>query len=61
MALAQGLVVGLARWGIITNFLLYVVPGLSAAAVIPGVRIRIAEDGEAAFEPFAEVLGGRTL
>ncbi len=32
-ALAQGLVVGLALWGLITNFVLYVVPGLAGAAV----------------------------
>jgi len=33
VALAQGLVVGLALWGVITNFVLYVVPGLAGAAV----------------------------
>ena len=33
MALAQGLVVGLALWGLITNFVLYAVPGLAGAAV----------------------------
>ncbi|MCY3913762.1 MAG: hypothetical protein OXG43_11040 [Chloroflexi bacterium] len=32
-ALAQGLVVGLALWGLITNFALYVLPGLAGAAV----------------------------
>ena len=32
-ALAQGLVVGLALWGLIVNFVLYVVPGLAGAAV----------------------------
>ena len=33
VALAQGLVVGLALWGLLTNFVLYVVPGLAGAAV----------------------------
>ena len=33
MALAQGLVVGLALWGLITNLVLYAVPGLAGAAV----------------------------
>ena len=33
VALAQGLVVGLALWGVLTNFALYVVPGLAGAAV----------------------------
>ena len=33
MALAQGLVIGLALWGLITNFVLYAVPGLAGAAV----------------------------
>jgi len=32
-ALAQGLVVGLALWGVITNFALYLVPGLAGATV----------------------------
>lgn len=32
-ALAQGLVVGLALWGLIVNFVLYVVPGLAGALV----------------------------
>ena len=32
-ALAQGLVVGPALWGLIVNFVLYVVPGLAGAAV----------------------------
>ena len=32
-ALAQGLVVGLALWGVLTNFALYIVPGLAGAAV----------------------------
>ena len=32
-ALAQGLVVGPALWGLITNFVLYLVPGLAGAAV----------------------------
>ncbi|MCY4112934.1 MAG: hypothetical protein OXG33_03200 [Chloroflexi bacterium] len=38
-ALAQGLVVGLALWGLITNFVLYVVPGLAGAAVGWGVTL----------------------
>ena len=33
VALAQGLVVGLALWGLMTNFVMYVVPGLAGAAV----------------------------
>jgi len=33
MALAQGLVVGPALWGLTTNFVLYAVPGLAGAAV----------------------------
>ena len=33
VALAQGLVVGLALWGVIVNFVMYVVPGLAGAAV----------------------------
>ena len=33
MALAQGLVVGPALWGLITNFVLYAVPGLAGAAL----------------------------
>ena len=41
MALAQGLVVGLALWGVITNFTLYVVPGLAGAAVGWGVTLAI--------------------
>ena len=32
-ALAQGLVVGLALWGLLTNFVLYLVPGLAGAAI----------------------------
>ncbi|MCY4114244.1 MAG: hypothetical protein OXG33_09955 [Chloroflexi bacterium] len=41
MALAQGLVVGPALWGVITNFVLYVVPGLAGAAVGWGVMLAI--------------------
>ena len=33
MALAQGLVIGLAIWGLIVNFVLYVLPGLAGASV----------------------------
>ena len=33
MALAQGVVVGLALWGLLANFVMYVVPGLAGAAV----------------------------
>ena len=33
MALAQGLVVGPALWGLIVNFVLHAVPGLAGAAV----------------------------
>lgn len=38
-ALAQGLVVGLALWGLITNFVLYVAPGLAGAAVVWGMAL----------------------
>ena len=41
MALAQGLVVGLALWGLITNFVLYAVPGLAGAAVGWGVTLAL--------------------
>ena len=41
MALAQGLVVGLALWGLITNFVLYVVPGLTGAALGWGVTVAL--------------------
>ena len=41
MALAQGLVVGLALWGLITNFVLYAVPGLGGAAVGWGVMLTL--------------------
>ena len=41
MALAQGLVVGLALWGLITNFVLYAVPGLAGAAVGWGVTLTL--------------------
>lgn len=33
VALAQGLVVGLALWGLVTNFVLYLLPGLAGALV----------------------------
>ena len=38
-ALAQGLVVGPALWGLITNFVVYAVPGLAGAAVGWGVTL----------------------
>ncbi len=41
MALAQGMVVGLALWGLITNFVLYAVPGLAGAAVGWGVTLTL--------------------
>ena len=41
MALAQGLVVGPALWGLITNFVLYAVPGLAGAAVGWGLMLAI--------------------
>ncbi len=41
MALAQGMVVGLALWGLITNFVLYAVPGLAGAAVGWGVTLML--------------------
>ena len=41
MALAQGLVIGLALWGLITNFVLYVVPGLAGAAIGWGVVLAL--------------------
>ncbi len=39
MALAQGLVIGLALWGLITNVVLYAVPGLAGAAVGWGLTL----------------------
>ncbi|MCY3913764.1 MAG: hypothetical protein OXG43_11050 [Chloroflexi bacterium] len=39
MALAQGLVVGLALWGVIVNFVMYVVPGLAGALIGWGVTV----------------------
>ena len=41
MALAQGLVVGLALWGLIVNFVLYVVPGMAGAAIGWGVMLAL--------------------
>ena len=41
MALAQGLVVGLALWGLIANFVLYAVPGLAGAAIGWGVVLTL--------------------
>ena len=40
-ALAQGLVVGLALWGLITNFVMYAVPGLAGAAVGWGITLTL--------------------
>lgn len=42
LALAQGLVVGLALWGILVNFVLYALPGLAGAAVGWSVVLAIA-------------------
>ena len=41
MALAQGLVVGPALWGLIVNFVLHVVPGLAGAMVGWGVTVAL--------------------
>ena len=41
MALAQGLVVGLALWALIVNFVLYVVPGMAGAAIGWGVMLAL--------------------
>ncbi len=41
VALAQGLVVGLALWGLFTNFVLYLVPGLAGAAVGWGITLTL--------------------
>ena len=41
-ALAQGLVVGLAVWVLITNFVLYAVPGLAGAAIGWGLTLALA-------------------
>ena len=41
MALAQGLVVGPALWGVIVNFVLYAVPGLAGAAVGWGLTLAL--------------------
>ncbi len=40
-ALAQGMVVGLALWALITNFVLYAVPGLAGAAVGWGIVLSL--------------------
>ena len=40
-ALAQGLVVGPALWGVVTNFVMYAVPGLASAAVGWGVTLAL--------------------
>ena len=40
-ALAQGLVVGIALWGLLTNFVLHLVPGLAGAAVGWAVTLAI--------------------
>ena len=41
MALAQGLVVGLALWGLVVNFVLYLVPGLAGAVIGWGVMLAL--------------------
>ncbi|MDE2990050.1 MAG: hypothetical protein OXU21_03145 [Chloroflexota bacterium] len=41
-ALAQGLMVGPALWGLLANFIMYVVPGLAAAAVAWALVIAVA-------------------
>ena len=41
VALAQGLVVGLALWGLIVNFVMYLVPGLAGAIVGWGVTLTL--------------------
>ena len=41
MALAQGLVVGLALWGLVVNFVLHLVPGLAGAIVGWGVLLAL--------------------
>ena len=41
MALAQGLVVGLALWSLIVNFVLHVVPRLAGAAVGWGITLTL--------------------
>ncbi len=40
-ALAQGLVVGPAIWGLIANFALYAVPGLAGAAIASGITLAL--------------------
>ncbi len=40
-ALAQGLVIGLALWGLIVNFVMYAVPGLAGAAVGWGIVLTL--------------------
>ena len=62
MALAQGLVVGLALWVLITNFVLYVIPGLAGAAVGWGIVLTLgavlAWRAPAQFRPEPRVLAG---
>ena len=41
MALAQGMVIGLGLWGVIANFVLYVVPGLPGAMVAWGITLTL--------------------
>ena len=44
MALAQGLVVGLALWGLIVNFVMYVVPGMAGTAAGWGIVLALVGD-----------------
>ncbi len=62
MALAQGLVIGLALWGLITNFVLYAVPGMAGAAIGWGLTLGLgavlAWRAPARIRPTPRVLAG---
>ena len=60
MALAQGMVIGLALWGLIVNFVMYAVPGLAGA--ITGWAITLALGAGLAWRGWAGLrLSSRTL
>ena len=40
LALAQGLAVGLALWGVIVNVVIYAIPGLAGALVVLTTHLR---------------------
>ena len=60
LALAQGLVVGLALWGLIVNVVMYAVPGLAGAVLGWGITLALGA-GLAWRAPASLRLRGRTL